>query len=290
MAAHSSLLTWSIHGQRGLVGYSPWGRKESGTTEWLSTHKPCACCHIYLALGWEPERSLMWHINDQIRLDRSEHKSENNWGDDVTLNPSLYAPALKPPLFRTLWGGPVGWLVLCPESQELQINHSYIFLLPVSQNPWPGAMIKGSTSLLFSISGVGYASEHVGSSFPNQGLNPCPLRWKHGVLTTGSPRNSPVFLFYDFCSLAPRNDIFLVLNNYEKCPEWKWCPASRVPKAMVALGDIPRWGQLTPTGSHRFTGRLRSQYRTPRYAEDCRLHKVYVSAHHRWIHPQPQPF
>ena len=33
MAAHSSLLTWSIHGQRGLVGYSPRGRKESGTTE-----------------------------------------------------------------------------------------------------------------------------------------------------------------------------------------------------------------------------------------------------------------
>ena len=25
------------HGQRGLVGYSPWGRKESDTTEWLST-------------------------------------------------------------------------------------------------------------------------------------------------------------------------------------------------------------------------------------------------------------
>ena len=25
------------HGQRSLVGYSPWGRKESNTTEWLST-------------------------------------------------------------------------------------------------------------------------------------------------------------------------------------------------------------------------------------------------------------
>ena len=26
---------------------------------------------------------------------------------------------------------------------------------------------------------------HVGSQFPNQGLNPCPLQWKHGVLITG---------------------------------------------------------------------------------------------------------
>ena len=26
------------HGQRSLVGYSPWGHKESDMTEWLSTH------------------------------------------------------------------------------------------------------------------------------------------------------------------------------------------------------------------------------------------------------------
>ena len=33
MAAHSSILTWRIHGQRSLVGYSSWGGKESDTTE-----------------------------------------------------------------------------------------------------------------------------------------------------------------------------------------------------------------------------------------------------------------
>ena len=33
MAAHSSTLAWKSHGQRSLVGYSPWGRKESDTTE-----------------------------------------------------------------------------------------------------------------------------------------------------------------------------------------------------------------------------------------------------------------
>ena len=39
MATHSSILVWriSIHGQRSLVDYSPWGRKESDMTERLST-------------------------------------------------------------------------------------------------------------------------------------------------------------------------------------------------------------------------------------------------------------
>ena len=38
MATHSSILAWRIpHGQRSLVGYSPWGRKESDMTERLST-------------------------------------------------------------------------------------------------------------------------------------------------------------------------------------------------------------------------------------------------------------
>ena len=26
-ATHSSILAWRIHGQRSLVGYSPWGRR-----------------------------------------------------------------------------------------------------------------------------------------------------------------------------------------------------------------------------------------------------------------------
>ena len=33
MATHSSILAWRIHEQRSAVGYIPWGRKESDTTE-----------------------------------------------------------------------------------------------------------------------------------------------------------------------------------------------------------------------------------------------------------------
>ena len=40
MATHPSILAWEIHGQRSLVGYSPWGHKEVDTTERLSLHSP----------------------------------------------------------------------------------------------------------------------------------------------------------------------------------------------------------------------------------------------------------
>ena len=33
MATHSSILPGKSHGQRSLAGYSPWGRKESDTSE-----------------------------------------------------------------------------------------------------------------------------------------------------------------------------------------------------------------------------------------------------------------
>ena len=39
MAIHSSILAWKIHGWRSLVGYSPWGHKQSDTTERLHWHK-----------------------------------------------------------------------------------------------------------------------------------------------------------------------------------------------------------------------------------------------------------
>ena len=33
MATYSGILAWRFHRQRSLVGYSPWGHKESDTTE-----------------------------------------------------------------------------------------------------------------------------------------------------------------------------------------------------------------------------------------------------------------
>ena len=36
MATHCSILAWEIPFTEGLAGYSPWGGKESGTTERLN--------------------------------------------------------------------------------------------------------------------------------------------------------------------------------------------------------------------------------------------------------------
>jgi len=43
MASHSSTLAWKIHGQRSLVGCSPWGRQELGTTERLHFDFSLSC-------------------------------------------------------------------------------------------------------------------------------------------------------------------------------------------------------------------------------------------------------
>ena len=38
MTIHTTVLAWEIHGQKSLVGYSPWGCKELDTTERLNTY------------------------------------------------------------------------------------------------------------------------------------------------------------------------------------------------------------------------------------------------------------
>ena len=39
MATHSSILAWKSHGWRSLVGYSPWGCKESDAAEHACSHR-----------------------------------------------------------------------------------------------------------------------------------------------------------------------------------------------------------------------------------------------------------
>ena len=47
MATHSSILAWESLRQRSLVGYSPWGRKQSDMTEGLNNNSidPIATVH-----------------------------------------------------------------------------------------------------------------------------------------------------------------------------------------------------------------------------------------------------
>ena len=57
LATHSSILPGEFHGQRRLVGYSPWGRKKSDTTERLTLFHFKI---IYKAPGILQEGELFW--------------------------------------------------------------------------------------------------------------------------------------------------------------------------------------------------------------------------------------
>ena len=50
MATHSSILPGESHGQRSLASYSPWGRKESDTTEQLSLSQFTTFTKLYSSL------------------------------------------------------------------------------------------------------------------------------------------------------------------------------------------------------------------------------------------------
>ena len=53
MATHSSILAGKSHGQRNLVGCSPWGPKESDTAERLHGHRSLEFpCSLYVISLW----------------------------------------------------------------------------------------------------------------------------------------------------------------------------------------------------------------------------------------------
>ena len=46
MATHSSILAWEIPWTEDLVGYHPWGHKESDMTEQLHFFSQCVLCDL----------------------------------------------------------------------------------------------------------------------------------------------------------------------------------------------------------------------------------------------------
>ena len=74
MATHFSILPWRIHGQRTLVGYSPWGHKESVT----SMHT-----HTYMSHGIQRNEVLMYatkwmNLENIMPSERSQTKEASS--------------------------------------------------------------------------------------------------------------------------------------------------------------------------------------------------------------------
>ena len=69
---HSSILAWRIPWQWGLVGYSPWGCKESDTTERLSPHTEHKYIYIHTYIYILYVYIVACHAPLSIRFSRQE--------------------------------------------------------------------------------------------------------------------------------------------------------------------------------------------------------------------------
>ena len=61
MVTHSSILAWRIPGQRSLVGYRPWGHKESVMTKQLSTHSILQLVSHPISFTQKPLKTKLIH-------------------------------------------------------------------------------------------------------------------------------------------------------------------------------------------------------------------------------------
>ena len=64
MATHSSIVVWRIP-QRSLLDYSPWGRKESGTTERLNNRRSPKSRRSHLCKT--PHSGHTWYQTGEIK-------------------------------------------------------------------------------------------------------------------------------------------------------------------------------------------------------------------------------
>ena len=86
MATHCSILAGEFHGQRGLAGYSPQGRKESDTTDvtWHSTahgryqqfmtHKPNLAYRLFLQSLWAKNAFYIKNVKEE-----KEYFTHSTW-------------------------------------------------------------------------------------------------------------------------------------------------------------------------------------------------------------------
>ena len=74
MATHSNILAWKFSWTRSLAGYSPWGCKESDTTEHTHTHTHT---HIHtIHLGGESQEAYMREWVSETREGRKPTRGE----------------------------------------------------------------------------------------------------------------------------------------------------------------------------------------------------------------------
>ena len=100
------LLPGKSHGQRSLIGYSPWGCKESDTTEWLHFHFSLSCIEKEMATH---SSVLAWRIPGTEEpgglLSMGSNRVGHDWSDLAAAAAAAYNKFGSFPPF--LWSGTI---------------------------------------------------------------------------------------------------------------------------------------------------------------------------------------
>ena len=151
MTAHSSIIAWRIqsHGQRSLMGYSPWGRKESDMTEWAHTcmitedtfsqqpdlFRVSACSIHAFLIRWKHWECMSLSIQCNQGITTTNHKAWHT-GLPAVWWPHQACPSLRDsqlPLLGMFGPLDASWLAP-PYVTSLEINYSKLPVTLVS--PW----------------------------------------------------------------------------------------------------------------------------------------------------------
>ena len=140
--------------------------------------------------------SLWLHVAHQAPLSMGFSRQEYWSGWPCPPPEDLPDPGIEPtyPASPALQAGDTREaLALTIDRQNLEPtqNHSYPLFASWPEEGLPFANCEKTLSIPVSREFLlGHAVQHVGSLFPNQGWNLCPLHWELAVLTTGPPEKS----------------------------------------------------------------------------------------------------
>ena len=142
MATGPVFLPGESHGQRSLAGYSPWGRKESDTTEWLSTHSCTFCLREFRVRRRAHPKNVPGHTSAHLwRAGRRPPMwtlwTHSGWSPGWMPSPSLIQMTSRHVPSLPRWSPAITWLKSkgqLDSTRALAFLLSFLFTFPVTQS------------------------------------------------------------------------------------------------------------------------------------------------------------
>ena len=159
------------HGQRSLVGYSPWGCR--GRHDWSDLSQSST------GGMWTPGEQVFVLPGDWSAGKNLQHQRPGDRMQGYFCSDCAHSDLRPPPLLTFL---AFSHFEAVAQSEKMRQNGDI----------FPFDSLWGFFLVWFLLFVFYHAFRHASYSFFNQGLNPCPLQWKCWVLTTVPPGKSPL--------------------------------------------------------------------------------------------------